>query len=228
MKDNMTQLLKKYRAEVDQIALQITSLKRFLVEGFCSQLDIESNILSKENYLVFEQLDYLKKILNQPKKITLLYRASENNFRAEAFHKNCDGVADTVTIVKTESGKIIGGYSKYPWSSYEGQVNNEQKETFLFSLSLKEKMSPVTENSLIYNKRQCGPIFGRYPNGTDLYLSDQCNIESKSDSFFPSVYNSDGFTHYDNSEETTKRFIGSSNDKKFIVIEYEVFQVTFN
>lgn len=172
----MTQLLKKYRAEVDQIALQITSLKRFLVEGFCSQLDIESTILSKENYLVFEQLDYLKKILNQPKKLTLLYRASENNFRAEAFHKNCDGVADTVTIVQTEHGKIIGGYSKYSWSSYEGQVNNEQKETFLFSLSLKEKMSPVTGKNLIYRDRNRGPSFGDARVGSDLKLSDRCNI----------------------------------------------------
>lgn len=49
MKDNMTQLLQRYRAEADQIVLQITNLKRFLIGGFCSQVDIDSTILNKDN-----------------------------------------------------------------------------------------------------------------------------------------------------------------------------------
>ena len=94
-------------------------------------------------------------------------------------------MADTVTIVKTEHGKIIGGYTKYPWSNNGGSTDNEQKETFLFSLSLKEKMSPLTGKNLIYRHRYYGPIFGNNQTGPDLFLCDRCNIERDSASNFP-------------------------------------------
>lgn len=103
-------------------------------------------------------------------------------------------MADTVTIVKTEHGKIIGGYTKYPWTYNGGSTDNEKKETFLFSLSLKEKMLPLAGNNLIYSHINYGPIFGNTQARSlfgssqlqsDLCLSDRCNIESNSNFNFP-------------------------------------------
>ena len=50
-------------------------------------------------------------------KIELLYRASEHKFSAQSFHKKCDNIADTLTLVKTEFGKVIGGFSHYAWNA---------------------------------------------------------------------------------------------------------------
>ena len=64
-----------------------------------------------------KQLKYLTEILNKPNRMDLLFRASEHDFRAAAFHEKCDNKADTVVLVRTEFGKTIGGYTHYPWIS---------------------------------------------------------------------------------------------------------------
>ena len=64
-----------------------------------------------ENNINFIQPLFGKEIYNlQP-----LFRASEHNFSASAFHEICDGKAQTLTIAKTEYGNLVGGYSNVPW-----------------------------------------------------------------------------------------------------------------
>ena len=52
--------------------------------------------------------------------VRLLYRASENEFSVAKFHDKCDEVENTMTIVLTESEKIIGGFTTLPWKSGGG------------------------------------------------------------------------------------------------------------
>ena len=44
----------------------------------------------------------------------MLYRASEHNFRATAFHQKCDDQEDTLVFIRIEYGKTIGGYTHHP------------------------------------------------------------------------------------------------------------------
>ena len=46
-------------------------------------------------------------------RIKKLFKASEHNFRAVAFHKKCNNISDTLVLVRTEFGKIIGGFTHY-------------------------------------------------------------------------------------------------------------------
>ena len=62
---------------------------------------IDSSLISSEESQRKEQEDFLTKVLNQPKKVTKIFQASEHNFAASAFHKACDGKNDTLVIVKT-------------------------------------------------------------------------------------------------------------------------------
>lgn len=80
--------------------------------------------------------------LDHPKKVELIFRASQYQFSAGAFHHKCDNIEDTLTLVKTEFGKIIAGYTHYPWNTAKGYVNKEDKRAFLMSLDLKAKMLP--------------------------------------------------------------------------------------
>ena len=80
------------------------------------------------------QLSFLLSSLNHPRSLKLLFRASEHYFRAKAFHKKCDGVSDTVTLVKTEFGKVIAGYSHYQWDEVDGSLKDESKKAFLLQL----------------------------------------------------------------------------------------------
>lgn len=49
----------------------------------------------------------------------LIFRASEHGFMAAKFHEHCDGQKDTFTLIKTEFGKIIAGFTPVKWESPE-------------------------------------------------------------------------------------------------------------
>ena len=45
----------------------------------------------------------------------LLYKASLDGDTAENFHKHCNNIANTLTIVKTIKNKRFGGFTKQKW-----------------------------------------------------------------------------------------------------------------
>lgn len=72
----------------------------------------------------------------------LLFRASEANYSIHEFHKRCDGQSQTLTILETEFGKIIGGYTPIPWSSAKKQwAADKSLKSFIFSLNMREKFT---------------------------------------------------------------------------------------
>jgi hypothetical protein len=62
----------------------------------------------------------------------LKYRATIDGFTAFDFHGKCDGIDNTLTIIRTKSGKIFGGFTEKKWSSEKGYVNDPK--AFIFSL----------------------------------------------------------------------------------------------
>jgi len=45
-----------------------------------------------------------------------LFRASDHGFSAKEFHKHCDHIPHTLVLIKTNFGKIIGGYTPLKWN----------------------------------------------------------------------------------------------------------------
>ena len=72
----------------------------------------------------------------------VLYLASEHGFDSRAFHHRCDNKGPTVTLVRTETGHIFGGYASVPWSRGELKTKPprwvptyvEDPEAFVFRL----------------------------------------------------------------------------------------------
>lgn len=62
---------------------------------------IDSFILDNSTEELKEQLEFLWNSLNKPTAFKLLFRASEHYFRVKSFHKKCDHIPDTVTLVRT-------------------------------------------------------------------------------------------------------------------------------
>ena len=81
------------------------------------------------------------------KDVKRLFRASEHDFSPVAFHHYCDNKEDTLVIIRTEYGKTIGGFTRYPWTydsddDNDGWTNNLEGRDFIFSLNMKEKFVP--------------------------------------------------------------------------------------
>ena len=80
------------------------------------------------------------KAAGYPKKVERIFRASPN-FSVAEFHQKCDNKKDTLTLIRTEFGKTIGGYSHYEWNSNFGGnwVHHKDRRAFIFSLDMMEK-----------------------------------------------------------------------------------------
>ena len=147
---------------------------------------IDSNILKgkvhPKSEPAVEEYTFLKGILNNPRKIDLLYRASEHNFSAASFHQKCDNIPNTLVLVRTEFGKTIGGFTPYEWNTSGNWVNDSGRKSFLFSLDEKEKYVPQSGDYLIGCNSSYGPTFG---GGHDLCICDACNTSNSSYASFP-------------------------------------------
>jgi hypothetical protein len=112
---------------------------------------------------------------------TLLYKATRHGFSGSLFHAYCDGKANTVTIIKTGSNFVFGGYTAAAWKS-DGSYSTDAT-AFIFSLrrngiTFNEKYMVRDATTAICNWAGYGPIFGSYKGSyfCDILIKDFSNI----------------------------------------------------
>ena len=142
--------------------------------------------------------------LGLPKKLQLLFRASEHQFKAAAFHQHCDGIENTFVIARTDFGRTIAGFTCHKWASIGGDVNGESKDAFLLQVDLMQKME-YQNGRLIYCGADCGPWFG-----SDFGIKDNCNTVNNY-AYFPVSYNVEGPNKYSKCEQTYRAFTGAAD-----------------
>ena len=176
-------------------------------------LKFNSNIICEPK--LEEELFKLCNFDNQ--KWHCLYKASVDGFSSQEFHSKCDNHTNTLTIIKSTSSNIFGGYTGAAWSSSNDYATDQY--SFIFSLINKlEKPLIIKCNdpkNAIYCNSDYGPCFGN----DDIKISSSCdsNIDSKSNLGFTYVH--DDFEYGSNE---TKKFLADSY--RFQVAEIEVYR----
>jgi len=90
----------------------------------------------------------------------------------KAFHNNCDDKGATLTVVKTSSGKVIGGATTLPWSSTAGYAQDEKAWLFRLDKNSYNRIDLKSEDGLaVFHHPNYGPTFG---NGHDLCITARC------------------------------------------------------
>jgi hypothetical protein len=152
----------------------------------------------------------------------LIYRASRDGFQASSFHSKCDNISNTVTIIKTTSNSVFGGFTSALWKSdyYYGL----DAHAFIFSLRRsgnpnKDRFNITRPDYAIRSYYNYGPAFG---HGHDIYVSDNSNSNEKSYSNFGYAYQLPKNLTYD-TDEAHSYLAGSYYWK---TTEIEVYQVT--
>lgn len=146
-----------------------------------------------------------------------LFKASADGFSSAAFKSKCNKKANTVTIARTNHGKLIGGFTPIAWESpTEGTHVYEEDETetsFLFSLTLNEKypIKPSLRQFAVCNTQAYGPLFG---GGSDLEIVDECDKNFNSFSCTDHTYAS---------KRSPFEFYG--HEEKYLIEDYEVYEV---
>jgi hypothetical protein len=150
----------------------------------------------------------------------LIYRASEDGFDSNDFHRKCDDYLDTFTLITTKTNYIFGGYTSLPW----GLVKPEEYSIFRreFVISIKNPTKKMIrfdcrDNDLPkkYRNTSRGPNFCN-----DICISSNSNINHDSFISIGNSYVCNGLTL--DLEEAKTFFTGS---KTFLVDEIEVFKI---
>ena len=108
----------------------------------------------------------------------LLYRASIDGFLSKDFHSKCDGMENTLTVIKSESGNVFGGYTGKAWTSGVSEYFTDPN-AFIFSLINEEKKSfkvfcPDGGKHAIGCHPSWGPTFGLNAR-SDIHIADNSN-----------------------------------------------------
>ena len=155
--------------------------------------------------------------LSSTVELRLVYRATRDGFASKCFHQKCDGVKNTLTIVKTDNGFVFGGFTQAAWSSTSKYVFD--KNAFIYSL-VNESDAPIKiecsqPEVAIYCSANYGPTFG---TGHCFNICDHSNTNSLSYSNWSESYKHP--THASGSNEAKIFLAGSSY---FQTAEIEVF-----
>lgn len=96
-----------------------------------------SNIVNDEEKIILSEWVDPKK----PLKFNLLFSTNrDGTSSASIFHRYCDGVSPTITIVMDTNGEKFGGYTTLNWNeSCTGSSYARDQDAFIFNLSKKLK-----------------------------------------------------------------------------------------
>jgi hypothetical protein len=98
--------------------------------GICNSLitAMDSAILSST-----DQANLLNLIQKSDKIFRLAYRATRNGWRGYDFHDHCNFIPNTLTVIKSTTGYVFGGFINGRWNSY-GTYNSDPY-SFLYTLT---------------------------------------------------------------------------------------------
>jgi len=122
----------------------------------CNKKGYNSTIFQNSTFLTQEESVSLKQILNFTNSNTsfsLIYQASRDGFGLNDFHSKCDGILNTLMIIKTSDSYVFGGFTTKDWSQVSGF--QADSNAFIFSLinpfNRSVKMNIVEDSSAIYS-----------------------------------------------------------------------------
>ena len=203
--------------EIEKLNLRISSLERENKELKEKNNIIGNNdLIFKESKIIIENEDkeFLKYCLSKEKmKTKLLYSARIDGDYIDAFNKKCDGKDNTLSIIKTDNGKIIGGFFKKKLSVKDDYYD---PDCFLFSVNYKEKynVNPngTEKNYSFYGTGSPSAIID-FGYGSSIHVVDNCLNDNN---------------NYYRGREGTFKFPSkriTQGDILFKVIEFEVYQI---
>jgi hypothetical protein len=128
------------------------------------------------------------------KAFRLLYRGSRDGFGGRDFHAQCDGRANTLTVILDAVGNVFGGFTPTPWESPRGHRDkgDDTGRSFLFTLrnpngipARRFALKPQEKHKAINCFSWRGPGFG---SGCDLFVANHCNLNAQSATSLGSSY----------------------------------------
>ena len=183
----------------------------------------DSSIISSSEPLKTKELNLLISWLKNPSNshfsshinfsTKLIFSSEKEDDKASSFHKKCDNIAPTLTLIETKEGFRYGGFTTQSWESTEKSIFKKDPNAFIFSLDT-EKMYEITdEEKSIQCSMFWGPYFGE---GGAICVPDNFLEEKNAFYQWPSSY--------DISEKDELTF---GQEHIINISKYEVFEIIY-
>ena len=171
-----------------------------------------------------EEFDMIKnaienRINKKIKEVRKLYQATIDGSEISDFHKKCDNIPNTLTIIKSAGNRRFGGFTSNTWES--NLKYKDDKNAFLFSIDKKKIYNYKNDRSAIFCWNINGPSFGcnKYFYNTigicGNSIQDNCLY----------TYESDSNSYEFNGDNNALSEDGKG--KGIYVKDYEVFEILF-
>lgn len=98
--------------------------------------------------------------------LKLLYRFTKDGPTFDKVYPKIADKKDTLTIVKSNYGKVFGGYASIPWT--KSSKWHKDSNAFIFSLTNLHKYNQISEDNHAIQHYSDGLFWGK--NNYDLYL----------------------------------------------------------
>ena len=158
-----------------------------------------------------------KKTNKKIKQLNKIYQATIDGGKPINFHNKCNNIPNTLVVIKSEENKRFGGFTSIPWKSEGNYIDDNEANTFIFSLD-SEQISLLKEynKTAVFHNKDYGPCFGYKP---DIGIMGNPLIEKKL-----------LLSHWkqDNKENKNIQLIDNQGTNYIKALEYEVFQVIFD
>lgn len=119
--------------------------------------------------------DWVSECFSEPV-FKLLYRGARDGYKAENFHSKCDNQGATLTIIKSVSGPVFGGFTTCSWEKTTEARYQKDPIAFIFHLTKSQKLNQQLNDNSICSDPNFGPIFGNQIGyGYDIAISNEWN-----------------------------------------------------
>ena len=205
----------KYLREELEKLMQIVSPLNYKMRNMYNR----SNLFDINEFEMVK-LEIEKKKGQSVKGLKKIYQATIDGGECSIFHKKCDNIPNTLTVIKSAGYRRFGGFTTAEWDT-SGKFKDD-KNSFLFSLDRLRIYSYKNNGKAIYCHKDFGPTFGA---GYTIKIGGNPLNEKKlyTYEFFP-----DGCSYNFNHDTSALSESGKGSNSSIYAMDYEVFEVVFN
>jgi len=224
---NIEERIKKLETENKELRKEIEELKK-IIEPISKKLNESLNIkkhIFNNNSVIMNSKEFdlihlaIKSRLDKEvKELKKLYQATIDGDGPINFHSRCDGIPNTLTLIKSAGNRRFGGFASQTWESTSSELNKDDTNSFLFSIDKQKIYSYKKDGKALRCRKDYGPCFGY---GFTIGVGANCIQEKK---LYTYESNTDCSYNFNGDKNALSE---SGNGTNVLALEIEVFQVIF-